>query len=91
MRPRALDVASAEIARDRPASLASQREGWLYLAVVLDLFTLKVVGWAMRDHVPQKLAIAALTMAIQRQRPARGCSTTPSGAVNMPLAITARC
>jgi hypothetical protein len=45
----------------------------------------------MRDNVPQKLAIAALTMAIQRQRPARGCSTTPSGAVNMPPAITARC
>jgi transposase InsO family protein len=47
-------------------------EGWLYLAVVLDLFTRKVVGWAMRDHLRQELAIAALTMAIQRQRPGRG-------------------
>ena len=47
-------------------------EGWLYLAVVLDLFSRKVVGWAMRDHLRQELAIAALTMAIQRQRPARG-------------------
>ena len=47
-------------------------EGWLYLAVVLDLFTRKVVGWAMRDHLGQELAIAALTMAIQRQRPGRG-------------------
>ena len=47
-------------------------EGWLYLAVVLDLFTRKVVGWAMRDHLRQELAIAALTMAIQRQRPDRG-------------------
>jgi putative transposase len=44
-------------------------EGWLYLAVVLDLFSRKVVGWAMRDHLRQELAIAALTMAIQRQRP----------------------
>lgn len=44
-------------------------EGWLYLAVVLDLFTRKVVGSAMRDHLRQELAIAALTMAIQRQRP----------------------
>jgi len=26
-------------------------EGWLYLAVVLDLFTRKIVGWAMRDHM----------------------------------------
>ncbi len=47
-------------------------EGWLYLAVVLDLFSRKVVGWAMRDHLRQELTIAALTMAIQRQRPARG-------------------
>jgi transposase InsO family protein len=47
-------------------------EAWLYLAVILDLFTRKVVGWAMRDHLRQELAIAALTMAIQRQRPARG-------------------
>ena len=47
-------------------------EGWLYLAVVLDLFSRKVVGWAMRDHLPQELTIAALTMAIQRQRPGRG-------------------
>ena len=27
-------------------------EGWLYLAAVLDLFTKKIVGWAMRDHLP---------------------------------------
>ena len=45
-------------------------EGWLYLATVLDLFSRKVVGWAMRDHMRQELTIAALTMAIQRQRPA---------------------
>ena len=47
-------------------------EGWLYLAIVLDLGTRKVVGWAMRDHLRQELTIAALTMAIQRQRPGRG-------------------
>jgi transposase InsO family protein len=47
-------------------------EGWLYLAVILDLFTRKVVGWAMRDHMRAELTIAALTMAIQRQRPRAG-------------------
>ena len=47
-------------------------EGWLYLAVVLDLFTRKIVGWAMRDHMRADLTIAALTMAIQRQKPPRG-------------------
>lgn len=47
-------------------------EGWLYLAVLLDLFTRKVVGWAMRDHMRAELTIAALTMAIQRRRPRAG-------------------
>jgi putative transposase len=47
-------------------------EGWLYLAVILDLFTRKVVGWAMRDHMRTELTIAALTMAIQRRRPGAG-------------------
>src|SRR5262249_4188350 len=47
-------------------------EGWLYLAVILDLFTRKVVGWAMREHMRAELTIAALTMAIQRRRPGAG-------------------
>jgi transposase InsO family protein len=47
-------------------------EGWLYLAVILDLFTRKAVGWAMRDHMRAELTIAALTMAIQRRRPGAG-------------------
>ena len=47
-------------------------EGWLYLAVILDLFTRKVIGWAMRDHMRAELTIAALTMAIQRRRPRAG-------------------
>jgi transposase InsO family protein len=48
------------------------KEGWLYLAVVLDLFTRKIIGWAMRDHMRAELTIAALTMAIQRQKPPPG-------------------
>jgi transposase InsO family protein len=47
-------------------------QGWLYLAVILDLFTRKVVGWAMREHMRAELTIAALIMAIQRQRPGGG-------------------
>jgi transposase InsO family protein len=47
-------------------------EGWLYLAVVLDLFSRRVVGWAMADHLGHELALAALDMAIARQRPASG-------------------
>jgi putative transposase len=44
-------------------------EGWLYLAAVLDLATRKIVGWSMRDHMRTELTLAALIMAVQRQRP----------------------
>ena len=48
------------------------REGWLYLAAVLDLATRKIVGWSMRDHMRTELPLAALMMAAQRQRPPAG-------------------
>lgn len=47
------------------------REGWLYLAVVLDLATRRVVGWALRTRLEQELALAALGMALAH-RGARG-------------------
>ncbi len=43
-------------------------EGWLYLAVTLDLFSRKVVGWAFSDRLTDDLTLSALTMAT-RQRP----------------------
>lgn len=43
------------------------REGWLFLAVVLDLFSRQVIGWAMGDHNNQKLVSDALTMSIWRR------------------------
>lgn len=47
------------------------RQGWLYLAVVLDLFSRQVVGWAMGDKNNRQLVIDALTMAIWRRGKAR--------------------
>jgi transposase InsO family protein len=47
-------------------------EGWLYLAAVLDLYTRKIVGWSMRETLRTEIALEALTMAIERQRPAPG-------------------
>jgi len=44
-------------------------EGWLYLAVVVDLFSRRVIGWAMRNSLHRDLAIGALLMAVQRRRP----------------------
>lgn len=46
--------------------------GWLYLAIVLDLFSRKVVGWAMAPSMPAELVCAALNMAIQQRQPAPG-------------------
>ena len=40
--------------------------------MILDLFTRKAVGWAMREHMRAELTMAALTMAIQRRRPGPG-------------------
>lgn len=47
-------------------------EGWLYLAPVLDLFSRKVVGWAMSDHMQTSLVEDALGMALARRHPVAG-------------------
>jgi putative transposase len=55
------------------------RQGWLYLAVVLDLFARRVIGWAMSTRQDQALASSALTMAINARRPQRvGWAEKPS-------------
>jgi transposase InsO family protein len=48
------------------------REGWLYLAVMLDLYSRRVVGWAMSEHNDEALTLAALRMAIDQRRPEPG-------------------
>jgi transposase InsO family protein len=47
-------------------------EGWLYLAVLLDLCSRAVVGWAMSEELNACVALAALRMALERRRPAAG-------------------
>jgi putative transposase len=48
------------------------REGWLYLAVVIDLFARRVVGWAVDDRLHRNLAPAALRKALTIRRPSEG-------------------
>ncbi len=48
------------------------REGWLYLAVVIDLFSRRVVGWAVGDRLHRDLALAALRKALAMRRPPEG-------------------
>ena len=47
-------------------------EGWLYLAVVLDLCSRAVVGWSMANHMRAELVTQALSMAIGQRQPAAG-------------------
>jgi len=44
-------------------------EGWLYLAVVVDLFSRKVVGWSMQSRITKELVLNALLMAVWRRNP----------------------
>lgn len=48
------------------------QEGWLYLAIVLDLYSRKVVGWSMSSRMKAQLVCDALLMAIWQRRPATG-------------------
>ena len=49
------------------------REGWLYLAVILDLHSRRVIGWAVSNRMKRDLAISALKMAIAFRSPPKGC------------------
>jgi len=46
--------------------------GWLYLAIVLDLFSRQVVGWSMKSHMHASLVDDALLMALWKRKPKKG-------------------
>jgi len=48
------------------------RDGWLYLAVLLDLYSRRVVGWALSDDLDQRLVCVALSRAVALRRPSPG-------------------
>lgn len=47
-------------------------EGWLYVAVVVDCYSRRVVGWSIADHLRAELVVDALEMAVDRRRPQPG-------------------
>ena len=74
--PPAANVLAREFARKGPneawvgdITYLWTAEGWLYLAVLLDLHSRRVVGWSMSDRLDRTLAIAALEMAVGRRAP----------------------
>ncbi|MDT4785847.1 IS3 family transposase ISKpn18 [compost metagenome] len=69
---RQFDVAEPNRAWVSDITYIRTAQGWLYLAVVLDLYSRKVVGWSMAPTMPAGLVMSALTMALQQRRPAPG-------------------
>jgi putative transposase len=53
-------------------TFVSTREGWLYVAVVIDLYSRRIIGWAMHERINLPLVAEALTMAIRQRHPAPG-------------------
>ena len=69
---RNFQVKAANMAWVSDITYISTREGWLYLAAVMDLHSGKVVGWAMDKQMTQNLVMDALKQAVGRARPPRG-------------------
>ena len=74
--PAAPNLVAQDFEADRPnqkwltdISYIPTEEGWLYLAAVLDLYSRRIVGWAMSDRMTVDLTIGALKMALQQRQP----------------------
>lgn len=63
------DVAQPDKAWVTDITYIRTHEGWLFLAVVLDLFSRRVIGWAMQPRMERDLVIRALLMAVWRRKP----------------------
>jgi putative transposase len=69
---RAFDPAGPNAAWSADITYIPTAEGWLYLAVVEDLFSRRIVGWAMDATMTSRLVVDALEMAIRRRLPGEG-------------------
>ena len=69
---RQFDVAQIDQVYAADVTYIWTQEGWLYLAVVIDLCSRKVVGWSMSSRMKAQLVCDALKMAIWRRRPEAG-------------------
>ncbi len=67
-------------------------EGWLYLASVMDLYSRRIVGWALADHLRAELVVDALEMAVKHRRPEAGLvHHSDRGSQYTSLVFTRRC
>lgn len=77
--PVAPNVLNRDFSADRPdhkwlsdITYIPTGDGWLYLAAILDLYTRRIVGWAMSDRMTSDLTLTALKQALRQRQPARG-------------------
>jgi putative transposase len=95
-----LGIAANWLDRDFAATAPNQKwagdityvwtaEGWLYLAVILDLYSRRIVGWTASDRMKKDLAIRALDMAVRLRNPPPGWfgSHQSPGLVALPHSI----
>jgi len=66
---RNFDVTSPNKVRVTDITYIRTWQGWLYLAVIMDLFSRKIVGWSTRQTIARELVLDAVLMAVRRRRP----------------------
>lgn len=69
---RNFEVGAPNVAWVTDITYVETREGWLYLSVILDLFSRRVVGWATSNSLSTTIALDALAMALKSRRPCKG-------------------
>src|SRR5690606_29041761 len=94
----AADLVKRDFKADAPNKLwvadityVPTQSGFLYLAVVLDAFSRRVVGWAMAAHLRSELVIAALDMAVAQRRPGEVIHHSDQGSQYTSIAFGQRC
>jgi len=78
-RPSVEDLVQRQFETDKPGKIWISdityiwtREGWMYLATVMDIFNREIVGWSLQDRLNQDLARSALNQALWQHRPEKG-------------------
>ena len=96
--PKGPDLVQREFVAERPDALwvadityVPTGSGFLYLAVVLDVFSRRIVGWAMAGHLRTDLVLAALDMAVAQRKPDGVVHHSDHGCQYTSLAFGARC
>ena len=86
-----LAEAGVAVGRKRVYTYVPTLVGFLYLAIVLDVFSRRVVGWAMAAHLRTELVVEALEMAVAQRRPEAVIHHSDQGCQYTSLAFGARC